>query len=445
MIPEIYPYQAKAVGTIFAASKPVLNAFDPGLGKTRVAIASMYARGYKRILVLCPHSVVLVWEAEIKKWWSSAPPVMIVRAGVPIPSTEGFFIVSYGLVSEASGRTVTGLVDTGPFEATILDEAHYLKNPKSNRAKRIYKLLKQDQLGWVHPMTGTPAPNHAGELWGIVYHLRPDLIISPTTGQPMREGEFLSRYCNVRQFKINNHWVEQVTGSKNLPELRQRLAPMILMAKKRDVLPELPPIDFVTLPVAVPVGSLNGAIVDPPPYFAGIADDTLLADLAAHAKSEIQQLGLAKVEAVVEWIADLLDGDDKRRLVVWCVHHAVIDRYAELLGQYKPVTFDGRNNLDQRRDAIDRFMSGTARIFVGQIQAGGTGLTLVSKTSPCSDVVFAESSFSPADNFQAACRVHRIGQMDGVLVRHAAAAGTLDDRIQEILTRKSRELTELFG
>jgi SNF2 family DNA or RNA helicase len=148
---------------------------------------------------------------------------------------------------------------------------------------------------------------------------------------------------------------------------------------------------------------------------------------------------------VVEWIEDLLDGDDKRRLVVWCVHHAVIDRYAGLLAQYKPVTFDGRDNLAARRLAIHRFMSGKARIFIGQIQAGGTGLTLVSKTSPCSDVVFAEASFSPADNFQAACRVHRIGQMDGVLVRHAAAAGTLDDRIQEILARKSRELTELFG
>jgi SWI/SNF-related matrix-associated actin-dependent regulator 1 of chromatin subfamily A len=444
VIPEIYPYQAKAVGTIFAASKPVLNAFDPGLGKTRVAIASMYARGYKRILVLCPHSVVLVWEAEIKKWWPSAPPVMIVRAGVPIPSTEGFFIVSYGLLSEASGRTVSGLVDTGPFEATILDEAHYLKNPKSNRAKRVYGLLPM--LGWVHPMTGTPAPNHAGELWGIVYHLRPDLIVSPTTGKPMREGEFLSRYCNVRQFKVNNHWVEQVTGSKNLPELRARLAPMILMAKKRDVLPELPPIDFVTLPVQAHIQSHVSSQLGMLELTQDGSDDALLAQLASGVvKSEIQQLGLAKVEAVVEWIEDLLASDDKRRLVVWCVHHAVIDRYAELLGQYKPVTFDGRNNLDQRREAIQRFMTGTARIFVGQIVAGGTGITLVSKTAPCSDVIFAESSFSPADNFQAACRVHRIGQRDGVLVRHAAAAGTLDDRIQEILARKSRELTELFG
>jgi SNF2 family DNA or RNA helicase len=440
--PEIYPYQVKAVGTIFAASKPVLNAFDPGLGKTRVAIASMNARGYKRILVLCPHSVVLVWEAEIKKWWPQGPKAITVRG--PIAAGEGIFIVSYGFMSEVSGRMAEYLADTGPFEATILDEAHYLKNPKSNRAKRIYELLKQEQLGWVHPMTGTPAPNHAGELWGLVYHLRPDLIISPVTGKPMREGEFLSRYCNTRQFKVNNHWVEQVTGSKNLPELRARLAPMILAAKKRDVLPELPPIDFVTLPVWA--GDTHN---DPLPWDK-LDDDTLLAELRAEAgkgetMSVIQMLGLAKTAAVAEWIEDLLESDNKRRLVVWCVHHAVIDRYAKLLALYAPVTFDGRNNLDQRREAIDRFMSGKARIFIGQIQAGGTGLTLVSKTSPCSDVVFAEASFSPADNFQAACRVHRIGQMDGVLVRHAAAAGTLDDRIQEILARKSRELTELFG
>ncbi len=436
MIPEIYPYQAKAVGTIFAAKQPILNAFDPGLGKTRVAIASVYARGYRRILVLCPHSVVLVWEAEIKKWWPSAPPVKIARPGA-ITNGDGIFIVSYGLMSETSGHMANHLERVEKFEAAILDEAHYLKNPKSNRAKRIYELLKNGKLGWAHPMTGTPAPNHAGELWGLVYHLRPDLITSPTTGKPMRESEFMSRYCNIRQFKVNNHWVEQVTGSKNLPELRARLAPMMLMAKKRDVLPDLPPIDFVTLPVAANTVWRHGADDE-------LDDDALLTE-TAKAKSEIQDLGLAKVEPVVEWVSDLLDGDDKRRLVIWAIHHSVIDRYVELLAQYRPVKFDGRDNLDARREAIQQFMTGTARIFVGQIVAGGTGITLVSKTSPCSDVVFAEASFSPADNFQAACRVHRIGQHDGVLVRHAAAAGTLDDRIQEILARKSRELTELFG
>jgi SNF2 family DNA or RNA helicase len=440
MTPEIYPYQDKAAIQIGHSALPVLNAFDPGLGKSRVALEVIKSRGFRRVLILCPHSVVLVWEAEIQRWWPTSPAMVAYRPGLGIWKGEGIFIVSYGLLSEASGEVAQHLADTGPFEATIIDEAHYLKNPKSNRAKRVFELLGQGQLGWVHPMTGTPAPNHAGELWGLVYHLRPDLIVSPVTGKPMREGEFLSRYCNIRQFKVNNHWVEQVTGSKNLPELRARLAPMLLMAKKKDVLPELPPIDFVTLPVWA------GDTHNNPLPWDSLDDDALLVKLQAGAiKSENQLLGLAKTASVVEWIEDLLDGDDKRRLVVWCVHHAVIDRYAGLLAQYKPVTFDGRDNLAARRLAIHRFMSGKARIFIGQIQAGGTGLTLVSKTSPCSDVVFAEASFSPADNFQAACRVHRIGQMDGVLVRHAAAAGTLDDRIQEILARKSRELTELFG
>jgi SNF2 family DNA or RNA helicase len=116
-----------------------------------------------------------------------------------------------------------------------------------------------------------------------------------------------------------------------------------------------------------------------------------------------------------------------------------------MLGEYRPVRFDGRDNLEARRSAIERFMSGAAKIFIGQIVAGGTGITLVSPEAKCSDVVFAEASYSPSDNFQAACRVHRIGQSDGVLVRMACASNTLDDRIQSILVRKAKDLAEIFG
>lgn len=441
MTSALYPYQDKAVTSIATARLPILNAFDPGLGKSRVAIEALIARGHRRVLVLCPHSVVLVWQAEIKKWWSDHP--RIVTAPARMSAGEGVYLVSYGLMSETMGVLAQHIADTEPFEATVIDEAHFLKNPKANRSKRIFDLLGEGQLGWVHPMTGTPAPNHAGELWGLLFHLRPDLILSPVTGKPMREGEFQNRYCTVKQFKVNNHWVERVTGSKNKDELRARIAPMVVKARKKDVLPELPPIDFVVLPVSAPrvpdgIGDVK--------IFDKYDDDDLLAQLAGGAaKSEIQQLGLAKIPAVLEWIVDLLRDDPDRRLVVWCIHHNVVDRYVGLLQEYQPVKFDGRDNLDQRRAAIERFMSGSARIFVGQIQAGGTGITLVSPTAKCSDVIFAESSFSPSDNYQAACRVHRIGQNDGVLVRHAAASGTLDDRIQEILARKSRDIKEIFG
>ena len=440
---SLYPYQEAAVRTIGTAPAPTLNAFDPGLGKTRVAIETVKRRGYRRVLVFCPHSVALVWEAEVVKWWPFHPPVIIARSAV-VGSGEGVYIVSYGLMSEATGNMAAHLADARPFQATIIDESHYLKNPTSNRSRRIFDLLRSDMLGWTHPMSGTPAPNNAAELWPLLFHLRPDLILSPVTGQPMREGEFKSRYCVVEHFQVGQRMVERITGSRNLPELRARIAPMLLMARKKDVLPELPPIDFVTLPVSVQRDAAVWAGFRT--SWKALNDDALLAQLQAGvAKSEIQQLGLAKVPAVVEWVSDFLDSDPGRKLVLWCRHHEVIDRYVDMLAQYVPVRFDGRDDLDARRSAIQRFMSGKAKIFVGQILAGGTGLTLVAKGSPCSDVVFAESSFSPADNFQAACRVHRIGQQDGVLVRMTCAAGTLDDRIQEILVRKAKDLAELFG
>jgi SWI/SNF-related matrix-associated actin-dependent regulator 1 of chromatin subfamily A len=437
MMTPLYPYQASAVGRIAAADKPMLNAFDPGLGKSRVALSVLYAKGFRRVLIFCPSSVLLVWEAEVRKWWGM--PTTIVRSGSPIPAKEGIFIVSYGLISEASGATTKLFEKTTPFDACVIDEVHYLKNPRANRSKRIFDLLKAGKLGWVHPMSGTPAPNNAGEIWGLLYHLRPDCIVSPVNGKPMREGEFVARYCTVDQFKVNGgrHWVTRITGSKNKDELRERIAPMVLRARKKDVLPDLPPLDFVVLPVAaVGAPTLGG--------FDGLDDDAVLAEVAK-AKSEIQNLGLAKIPAVVECVADLLDSDPRRRLVVWAMHHRVIDRYVELLAQYSPVKLDGRDDLAARRAAIEQFMSRKASIFVGQIQAGGTGLTLVSPTAPCSDVIFAESSFSWTDNVQAACRIHRIGQMDGVLARYASAVGTLDDRIQEILARKSRDWVEVFG
>jgi SNF2 family DNA or RNA helicase len=94
---------------------------------------------------------------------------------------------------------------------------------------------------------------------------------------------------------------------------------------------------------------------------------------------------------------------------------------------------------------VDKFLNErSCRVFVGNIAAAGTALTLVGPTCKCSDVVFCESAWTPADNAQAACRVHRIGQHDGVVARMLSAAGTIDDIISDLLVRKARDFTQLF-
>jgi SNF2 family DNA or RNA helicase len=84
-------------------------------------------------------------------------------------------------------------------------------------------------------------------------------------------------------------------------------------------------------------------------------------------------------------------------------------------------------------------------MFIGNIQAAGTGLTLVGPQCLCSDVFFVEASYAVGDNVQAAARVHRIGQKAAVVARFLTAHGTIDDRIQDILARKAGDFAKLFN
>jgi SNF2 family DNA or RNA helicase len=211
---------------------------------------------------------------------------------------------------------------------------------------------------------------------------------------------------------------------------------------KSRVLKELPPLRFDALPLEVQDPDsfkTVGQLVED-----GIRDEEILAEAATVANATLYaKLGLAKAPMVAEYVADMLEGGVKQ-VVVWCVHHDVIDLIVRRLAEYRVSKLDGRDGSKARDLAIERFLRGETRVFVGQIQAGGTGITLIGGKLPCTNAIFAETSFSPSDNHQAACRIHRIGQHDAVLARFASAAGTFDDRIQEILARKTQDLAELF-
>ena len=157
-------------------------------------------------------------------------------------------------------------------------------------------------------------------------------------------------------------------------------------------------------------------------------------------------LGIAKLRGATEYIVDMLDNLPSNRKVLVFAHHAhVIAALVRHLGEYSPAVLTGVSRAVDREFAVNKFLyDATCRVFVGNIQAAGTAITLVGPKCKCSDVVFVESSWTPMDNAQAACRVHRIGQKDGVVARMLSAAGTVDDLINALLVRKAREFTQLF-
>jgi SWI/SNF-related matrix-associated actin-dependent regulator of chromatin subfamily A-like protein 1 len=435
---ELFDYQKAAVDQIVTNGGTYLG-YEMGLGKSAIAIETARRLGIRRLAVFCPSVGKLTWKKEFKRWWPKMPVHLINSwQDVTAMNADGAYIISYNRISmsKSSGYDyVLGIKKnmTRPFEMTVLDEAHYLKNPKSIRTKAVLHTLRP-LLGRCLPMSGTPAPNHAGELYPVLATLFPDAI-KKRDGAPMKIYEFENAFCDVKQKWFGGRQVRVIEGSKNLDDLRQRMAPFMMRKKKSEVLKDLPEMSFDTYPIDAP-----GA----PQWGVGHLDDeALLHD--EHVMKMRRQLGLAKVRGAVDAIDTMLEGCTRKALVF--AHHTdVIDGLMQGLGDWNPVKLDGRDPPPARERAIATFLGHPeCRVFIGNIQAAGTTITLVGPGCNVSDVFFVESSFSPGDNVQAASRIHRIGQKDAVQVWFLSADGTYDDRIAEINARKARDFKELFG
>jgi SWI/SNF-related matrix-associated actin-dependent regulator of chromatin subfamily A-like protein 1 len=449
---DLYPYQREAVARIAAGNTYL--AFEMGLGKTRVALAVAQRIRARRVLVICPAVGRLVWAQEIAKVWPDAPPVVMIKSFADLPRLKGecIALLSYGLVSQSKSggydyiEGIKKAVDGRPFDLTVLDEAHALKNPAAIRTKGVLQKMKPF-LGRVLPMSGTPAPNHAGELFPILKSLFPDAVKNPD-GSPMNQWQFENAFCDIVMKNFGGRQIRTIEGSKNTDKLRARMAPYFLRKRKKDVLQDLPEMTFDTLPVAVSAANQKALAefddIIPP----GTSDSDLDAKLrkgGEHVMRMRHVLGVAKVQGSVEVIQEALE-DSERKLVVFAHHQDVIDLLMRNLSEHSPVKIDGRDNQSQRDRAVTAFLDQPlTRVFVGQLSAAGTSITLCGPNNDVSDVYFVEADWSPGINVQAASRIHRIGQRNAVQVWFLTAHGTLDDRIQGLLSRKTADFNALFS
>lgn len=448
-MPELREYQKAAVRAVVEDGISYLH-FDAGLGKTAIALSVCGTIGAKRVLIVCPATVRLVWQAEIERWWPKSPEVTVVDG--TLSTSEAFvYIVNYDKLSQSGGKVdylaeLTAIGKAAPFDIIIIDEAQALKNPKSKRTTAVFNDLLP-LANRVVALSGTPAPNHAGELYAPIAALAPELLLL-SNGTVMSQFGFESTFCEVEEKHVGGgRTVRQIVGSRNLGQLREMLKTFMLRETKARVLRELPPLKFVTSPIAPSKicsqaqTSFDASVLDK------MSDDEFLAWLRGgdeHVARLRKIIGLAKVEPCGEYILSEL-ADNRRKAVVWAEHHDVIDAMTEKLAALSPVKIDGRDDMRSRQFAVQRFLENpSCRIFIGNIKAAGTGLTLVSDRFECSDAYFVEASYTPGENYQAACRIHRIGQRDAVLARMFVASKTMDERVMQILTRKTNDLAELF-
>jgi SNF2 family DNA or RNA helicase len=424
---------------------------DPGLGKTLQAVLVAQGLNARRILVVAPAIGRVSWPIEVRKFW----PGMLTHTRVPpyngtpgdwIVNDDLLLILSYDVFSQpAAMRRWAKPLRERRWDLLVLDEAHYLKN-LSNRTVAIYggrsgHLGIQAQADRVLLLTGSPTPNHAGELFPHYRTFWPDLLTHE--GKPLGEADFQERYTRY----TDGPWGRAVHGSQGQEVLRKAFAPVILRRRRKDVLPELPPLQVEDVPLGFspPNGMSNIYLShrDTVERLMAVPVDALPDVLRAdeiHLATLRRLLGDMKVTLAAEWARERLEcGVDKILLFAW--HIDVIDRLKYQLVDFGPVTITGQTGTEERERNVGLFQNDAqTRVFIGQVKAAGSAITLTA----AAQVGIVEPSWVPGENDQVIARAWRLGQARPVLASFLYLPGSLDQRIMRAFRRKAAELMELY-
>lgn len=112
----------------------------------------------------------------------------------------------------------------------------------------------------------------------------------------------------------------------------------------------------------------------------------------------------------------------------------------QYLSEFKPLSFTGGLAAQERQAVIERFKADSEHCaLVLSLRAGGLGLNL----QEASYVFHLDRWWNPAVESQAEDRSHRMGQSVKVNVIKYSCAGTIEQRIDEILERKQKLFDEL--
>jgi SWI/SNF-related matrix-associated actin-dependent regulator 1 of chromatin subfamily A len=414
---ELHPFQRAGVRYALERRRTFI-ADEQGLGKTVQALATLEVDGAFPAVVVCPASMKLMWERESSHWLPGrAVAVLDGRAdeGWTGDAERADIVVLNYDILEAHAERLAALRP----RALVLDESHYVKNPRARRTKAAIAIAEQlapDALRLA--LTGTPVLNRADEL---VAQLR-----ALGRLRDFGSGARLSRRFRTAGSDDRLHW-----------NLR---AHCYVRRTKRQVLPQLPAKRQDTVPVAL----LNEqeyrlAERDVVAWLQTLPLDlrTLDAKVAAALRAEqlvrlnnLRQLAArGKLPAALAWVDDfLLSGEP---LVVFAEHiatqRAVLERFPAA------VHILGADSSGQRQRAVDAFQRDDGpQLIVCSIKAASQGITL----TRASNVAFLELDWTPARHDQAEDRLHRIGQASAVTAYYLLAPDTIDETMAEVLERK---------
>lgn len=433
------PLPTQISGAEFLSARAAgLLADAPRVGKTGAAIiASDYAMA-RKVLTITTASGRPVWGRGWKDWSAFDRSVGVVYS----KPTSDLLACDRVVVGWPMLTKYEDVLREQKWDLILVDESHYAKSIDAKRTQALYgKFAGRARSGGIFEsaeacwcLSGTPIPNSPIDVFPMLRALAPERLEAGKHG-PTDVGSyesFMQRYCYVRRKRLP--WggcINIVVGGRRLDELKERMSGFWLRRTQQDVGITAPIYEVMPIHVSAKDRKEIEAEVEDAEDILDAAETGDTKTLEIHLGTLRRLTGTIKARGVADAVKEEFQcGTEQVVIMAW--HKDVMDILQSALKVYGVVRVDGSTKPKERDVLEQRFQSGEARVFLGQIVACGEAIDL----SAANELIFAESSFVPKDMAQAALRITNHTQTRQPRVRVAALEGSIDEALQSVLTRK---------
>ncbi|MBF0207605.1 MAG: DEAD/DEAH box helicase [Oligoflexia bacterium] len=432
---------------------------DMGLGKTlqTIMLIKSILNKVNRVLIICPVSIILNWQSEIKKF-AKLDAQIYYGGNRSFPQDEKIVLTSYGILRKEYNQILSEL----RFDILVLDEAHHLKNFRSLGSRAAREVNAQFRLA----LTGTPVENDLPEFCNIMDICVPGLWeklnatyrISTDSGDEILDYDSNSNNNNHGRNKSGERFIPSANGhDENYSWIKKISRPFLLRRTKSEVLKDLPEKNDNTIVLNFSKDEKN--------YYALtlLKIKQRLVSLSGAAQKKYGEIfkGILELRQLCLWqqlsphsliistkIKYLMEGleqlhKEKHQTIVFSQFTTYLDLIQKEVSArgFKFSRIDGTQSIKRRQQEVELFQNGSNPLFLISLRAGGLGLNLTA----ASYIFLMDPWWNPAVEGQAIDRAHRIGQKNKLTIYRLIIKDSIEEKVLNLQEHKRKLFDNLLN
>ena len=413
-------------------------------GKTPTALMTFKRWPVSNLLIIVPGILQQHWQRSVEEWLVKPAYVITYLYKEQRHKFYHWFLYEPEWIIIVSKDTFK--IDSAYFKknkkrkgghnnyCVIVDEAHFLRSrrPQSQQSKSIY-VLQDAPFKMV--LTGTPVVNHHDDIFGILKFLKPDVYSS--------YWKFAEQYFYIQKLGFRkgekNYKIWRVKDFKSRQlqqELHQQITQFSVNRRQKEVLPWLPPVIYQKeyLLLEEEQQKVYSQWKEKWQEYQPLEVLAKLKTLTLYPPA----LGFSFHGIKIDYLINFFQERKEQGVIVFSTRSETFLEPLFYMLKEKGIETGliiGKTGYREKEEFISQFQSGKLNILLCNIQSAGVGLNL----SRAETIIFADRSYSPADNEQAEARFLSTTESELPRVRlviDLICKGTIDEKILKLLRRK---------